>query len=679
VSDGALAFGRARISPALEWLEADGLGGFASGTAALERTRRYHALLLAAKTPPTGRVVLVNGYEAELATPEGVFALSSQRYAPDVVAPDGAAHLVHFEAEPWPRWTFALPGGRRIEHELFVPHGAPAIALAWRACGGPPQRAPGAPASQPSGAPAQRACGGPEGLVLRLRLLVSGRDYHALQHENAAFRFAPESRGDALVLRPYDGVPGIRVRANARFVPAPLWYRRFLYLRERERGLDALEDLAAPGVLEFELGSGEACLLLAAELPTETGLEDDAPVTLALDRLRARERARRTAFATPLARAADVYLVRRGEGRSVIAGYPWFTDWGRDSFVSLRGLCLATGRLDDAREILLTWAGSVSEGLLPNRFADAGDAPEYDAVDASLWYVIAVHACRDALARAGRPLGPAHAKRLDEAVAAILDGFVRGTRHAIRCDADGLVACGEPGVALTWMDARVDGRVITPRWGKPVEVQALWVNALRLASAREPRWRPLAERAGASFGARFWNDARGCLYDVVDCEGRPGANDDALRPNQIFAVGGLPLALLEGERARRVVELAEAALVTPLGLRSLAPGEPGYAGRYRGGVVERDGAYHQGTAWPWLLGPFVEAWLRVRGSSAAAKREARVRFLAPLTRHRCEAGLGHVSEIADGDAPHAPAGCPFQAWSLAEWLRLDALLAEGDA
>jgi predicted glycogen debranching enzyme len=362
--------------------------------------------------------------------------------------------------------------------------------------------------------------------------------------------------------------------------------------------------------------------------------------------------------------------VRRGAGHSIVAGYPWFTDWGRDTFIALRGLCLAGGRLDAAREIALAWADTVSDGMLPNRFVDDGEPPEFNAVDASLWYVVAV--C-ETLARSGQAVAGAERARLAAAVAAILDGYQKGTRYGIRVEGDGLVAAGEPGVQLTWMDARVGARVITPRSGKPVEVQALWVNALRLAGAAFARadWSALAARAQASFDARFWNERTGCLFDVVDDAHRPGVCDAAVRPNQILAVGGLPHALLDGARARRVVDVVEAKLWTPLGLRSLAPGEPGYAPRYAGGPEERDAVYHQGTAWAWLLGPFVEAWVRVRGSQPAAKREARERFVAPLLAHLGEAGLGHVSEIADAEPPHTPRGCPFQAWSTGELLRLE--------
>jgi predicted glycogen debranching enzyme len=262
----------------------------------------------------------------------------------------------------------------------------------------------------------------------------------------------------------------------------------------------------------------------------------------------------------------------------------------------------------------------------------------------------------------------------------VLEGYAQGTRHGIRLEADGLLAAGEPGLALTWMDAKVAEGAVTPRIGKPVEVQALWLNALKIGSEVWERGPAAFARGLKTFELRFWNEAQGFLHDVVDDGHRAGAVDSAFRPNQIFAVGGLPFPLITGPRARRIVDAVEERLLTPLGLRSLAREEPGYRPRYEGGVRERDGAYHQGTVWPWLLGPFVEAWVRVHGSTTDAKTEARRRFLAPLLRHLDEAGLGHVSELADGDAPHSPRGCPFQAWSVGEALRLDrVVLAEAAA
>jgi predicted glycogen debranching enzyme len=622
-----------KVNSRAEWLEADGLGGFASGTVCGIRTRRYHALLLAATTPPTGRYVLVNGFEAWLEHDGGSVALSSQAYAPDLVHPDGATRIVRFAADPWPTWTFALPNGGSIEHGLLVAPGRAAVMLYWRLHGG-------------------------NGGTLAVRPLVSGRDYHALHHENPACRMNAEVDGDRVVWRPYDGVPAIVARSNGAYTHAPDWYRNFLYAEERARGLDCLEDLAAPGIFRWDLAAGEATLTLAA-----SGHEPSEPFAS----LRTAEQTRRAGFATSLERAADAYVVRRGAGKTIVAGYPWFTDWGRDTFISLRGLCLVTGRLDEAGAILLEWAGAVSNGMLPNRFPDRGEEPEFNAVDAALWYVVAVDAFLQAV-----PALPARDRaRLAGAVSAILAGYARGTRYAIRVDDDGLLAAGEPGVQLTWMDAKLGDWVVTPRIGKPVEVQALWVNALRIGGAFDPAWTELAERASASFAARFWDEERAALHDVVDVDHRPGTIDRAMRPNQIFAVGGLPFALVDGPRARRIVDAVEGRLVTPLGLRSLAPDEPGYTPRYQGGCRDRDAAYHQGTAWPWLLGAFVEAWVRVRGGTMAAKSEARRRFLEPLIAHTSDAGIGHLPEIADGDPPHTPRGCPFQAWSVAEALRLD--------
>jgi predicted glycogen debranching enzyme len=635
----------------LEWLEADGLGGFASGTASGIRTRRYHALLLTATTPPTGRFVLVNSLEAWVETPAGNFALSSHRYLPGVVHPDGVQRLESFEADPWPRWTYRLQDGTHIRHELFVPHGSAAVALSWR------------------------LLEKHKSITLGVRPLLSGRDYHSLHQANGGFQFEPDVRSGQIVWRPYSGVPGVVAFASGLYTHSPEWYRRFFYEEERARGLDCVEDLAAPGIFRWDLGQGEAFFLLAAEGHEQHLLPAGVTAEACFRALRLDEQRRRDRLPSRLDRSAEAYLVRRGDGKSIVAGYPWFTDWGRDTFIALRGLCLARGRLDDARAILLEWAGAVSEGMLPNRFPDRGEEPEFNSVDASLWFVVAVYDFLEAMRGAGHEVDSRDEQALTDAVESILAGCARGTRYGIRLDDDGLLAAGQPGLALTWMDALVRGVPVTPRSGKPVEVQALWLNALYLAGRASARWREIFVRGLETFRRRFWNGEGEYLFDVVDVEHRPGTADFTFRPNQIFAVGGLPLALLEGEQARRVVEQVEARLLTPLGLRTLAPGEPGYVPRYQGGATERDGAYHQGTAWPWLLGPFVEAWVRVRGNTAQARREARARFLAPLLGQLDAAGLGHLPEIADAEPPHTPRGCPFQAWSLAEALRLDHLLA----
>jgi predicted glycogen debranching enzyme len=625
-----------------EWLEADGLGGFASGPVSGPRTRRYHALLLAASLPPSGRMVLVSGFQAQLETSRGErIPFVQQRYTPGVNSPDPVAPLREFSLDPWPQWTFALPGGKLIQ-EIFVPRGRAAVVLRWR--------------WQGSGK-----------MSLRLRPLFAGRDFHSLHQENAAFRFAPQEDGDNQRWQFYDGIPAVAAQSNAIYQHEPYWYRHFLYSEEEARGMDAVEDLAVPGLFLFNLDAAPAVLIFSApDLGTPLPAGDAVTVANQLDR---EERARRGAFTSPRLSSAESYLVSRGEGRTIIAGYPWFGDWGRDTFISMRGFFLATGRLRDARDILLAWADAVSQGMLPNRFPDHGEAPEYNSVDASLWYIIVVHeflslAAGDAELSTG-------SDRLLAAVAAILSGYQAGTRYGIHADRDGLLACGEPGVQLTWMDAKVGDWVVTPRIGKPVEVQALWLNALALAGAREPKWQALFEQGRETFRRRFWNDTLDCLFDVIDADHEPGKTDPKVRPNQIFAVGGLPLSLLDDRQARRVVQVVEEKLWTPLGPRSLSPDDPEYTAHYAGDVRHRDAGYHQGTVWPWLTGAFVEAWVRVQDNPALAKKAARERFLTPQLLRLDLAGLRHLPEIADGAAPHTARGCPFQAWSLAEILRLE--------
>jgi predicted glycogen debranching enzyme len=408
--------------------------------------------------------------------------------------------------------------------------------------------------------------------------------------------------------------------------------------------------------------------MLAAEGHAITDIES---IEARHAQVRSIEQARREYFSSPLERFADAYLVQRGKGKTLIAGYPWFGDWGRDTFISVRGLCIATRHLEEARDILLQWAGTVSEGMLPNRFPDQGEQPEFNSVDASLWYIIAVNDYLLATKKAPTRTCDSHAEKLAAAIDAILAGYSEGTRFGIRADRDGLLSAGEHGQQLTWMDARVDGREITPRIGKPVEIQALWLNALAIGAKFSARWQTLFEEGHAAFESKFWNEHAGYLADVIDCDYQPGVIDLTFRPNQIFAIGGLPLMLLSKDKARRVVDAIEALLLTPVGLRSLAPGEIGYAPYYTGDSRARDSVYHQGTVWPWLIGPFVEAWVRVRGNSPEAAAEARAKFLPPLYKHLHEAGLGHISEICDAEPPHTPRGCPFQAWSLGELLRLE--------
>jgi predicted glycogen debranching enzyme len=643
------------ISAALEWLEADGRGGFASGTAAGIRTRRYHALLLAAINPPTHRMVLINGFDAWIETPQGRFALTSQNYAPGIVHADGAGRVEQFTTEPWPIWKHRSEDGTELSQEIFVAREAQTTVLTWRLLN-------------------QR-----DGVKLFVRPFLSGRDYHSLHKENSAFRFEATPNGEKVRWSPYEGLPGIYAMYshNGRYHHEPLWYRNFLYEEERARGLDHTEDLASPGVFEWDLSAGEASWLLTTADSPALSLKRDMSIAKFQRCLRENESARRAAFRSQLHKAADAYLVTGRNGKTVIAGYPWFTDWGRDTFIAVRGLCLASGRLEDARDILLGWSQHVSEGMLPNRFPDQGEQPEYNSVDASLWFIIAAHELLQAGVGKVGLLSASNRRALQDAIEAILEGYSRGTRYGIRMDADGLLRSGEKGVQLTWMDAKVGEWIVTQRAGKPVEIQALWLNALKIASAFSSGWVEHFQLGLGSFRKKFWNNERRCLFDVTDANHREGENDGSMRPNQVFAIGGLPFQLIEGARALDVVSTVQRELLTPLGLRSLGQGEPGYAPRCEGGVRERDGAYHQGTVWPWLIGPFVEAWLRVHGNTGENRREARHKFLKPLLQHLAEAGLGHISEIADADAPHTPRGCPYQAWSLGELLRLEhTVLAE---
>jgi predicted glycogen debranching enzyme len=635
----------------LEWLEPNGRGGFASGTVAGANTRRYHALLLVARKPPSERVVLVNHLD-EWVDLEGHRTPLSTNLYPGAVYPVGYQFCTSFELAPWPTWTYAI-GDLLIERALFVPHRRDMVVVRWR-----------------------RLDTAPPSLVLQVRPMLSGRDYHATHHENAALNPTGEVGENTVRWRPYADLPDVRAWHNGTYGPQPDWYRHVQFPVEAQRGLDSDEDWWSPGELSWSLAPGATATLV---LTTELNGTVDAD-HLARDEQRRRTAIRvsrtRDALVADLWQAADAYLSVRGSGQTIVAGYPWFTDWGRDAFVSLPGLCLVTGRYDIAWQIIEAFAQAISRGMVPNRFPDVGEQPEYNTIDASLWFIDALDrylAYTGDLARIQAIGWPA--------VRAIVDGYRHGTRFNIRLDHDGLIAWGEPGAQLTWMDAKVGEWVVTPRQGKPVEIQALWIRALSVAEVLaehggESRYaescRQDRSRAIRSFQQRFWYGAGGYLYDVID---GPDGDDPALRPNQLYAVA-LCEDLLTPERARAVLDVVEAQLLTPVGLRTLAPTDPRYQAHCEGTVAQRDGAYHQGTVWPFLLGVFVSAWLKVHGRGPAQRAHAR-QFLDGVAVHLQDACLGQISEIFDGDAPHAPRGCVAQAWSVAEPLRV--LVEELDA
>jgi predicted glycogen debranching enzyme len=631
-----------------EWLETNGIGGFASSTIIGLNTRRYHGLLVAALKPPVERFVLLSKFEETLLIDGQPFDLSANRY-PGVVHPQGFRYLKQFRLDPFPVFTYEIEG-IEIEKSVFLIQGENSTVIQYELRkNNHPER--------------------PRNLWLELRPLIAFRDYHSTTHENGSLNPAIERRPGVTSVAPYQGLPSLHLAHNAAEVrKIGDWYRNFEYDAERERGLDFHEDLFNPLVFRFDLGLQKQAAVIASTEPRDVrnaGAHRQAEITRRQNA--ARSLPIEDGFAQDLAVAADQYIVSRGEQKTVIAGYHWFSDWGRDTMIALPGVTLPTGKHEVARSILRTFAQHVDRGMLPNRFPDAGETPEYNTVDATLWFF---EAARAYLAYTGDQEFVCN--ELYPVFADIISWHVRGTRYGIKVDASGLLSSGEPGVQLTWMDAKVGDWVVTPRRGKPVEIQALWYNALCIMEdlarrvgdeAEQKRYRSMATVASWSFNRLFWNESAGCLYDVVN--GAPP--DPSIRPNQIFAVS-LRHSMLSAERARAVVAKVREHLLTPYGLRSLAASDPQYRGRYSGGPLERDGAYHQGTVWPWLMGPFLTAYVKVNGDSDVARRQAR-EWLTPLRQHLSDAGLGHISEIFEGDPPHRPCGCIAQAWSVAEVLR----------
>ena len=639
-----------------EWLETNGIGGFACSTLIGLNTRRYHALLTAATNPPAGRVVLLSKMEEILQLGERRFELSANRYR-DVAHPRGYEYLASFRLDPFPTFRYRCEDVQ-IEKAVFLVQGENTVVIEYAL----------------TGDLRGRACS------LEVRPLIAFRDYHSTTHSNDAIYRNVATQGGLAMVSPYPGLPSLYFAHDAQSIdPAGFWFYNFEYERERERGLDSLEDLYSPFLLRFNLAQQPSATVVASTLQRHS--EDAAE--LREHEIRRRTRIARASsiddpFATLLASAADQFIVSRGDQKSVIAGYPWFADWGRDTMISLPGLTLVTGRYDDARAILRAYAGSIDQGMLPNRFLDSGDMPEYNTVDATLWMFHAVHE----FLRYTRDYDFIEAE-IYHPLSNVIAWHERGTRYGIHLDSDGLLHAGAEGEQLTWMDARVPdasghSREVTPRIGKPVEIQALWHNALcvmaHLASVfgdptASAHYTALAARTCERFRQVFWNDAVGGLFDVL---GEGGEPDASVRPNQIFAVS-LPYPLLPSEQALQVVEVVEWELLTPYGLRTLSPRDPNYRGRYEGGPASRDGAYHQGTVWPWLLGPFLTAYVKVHGGTALdTQRDARSRadhFLDSLRDHLTQAGLGQISEVFDGDFPHRPGGCIAQAWSVAEVLR----------
>jgi predicted glycogen debranching enzyme len=632
----------------LEWLETNGRGGFASSTVIGANTRRYHGLLTAALFPPVRRHVLLSRVE-EVIEPEGRAVELACNFYPGVVHPQGHQFLSSFRLDPFPISTYWV-GERGLEKAVFLVGGEDTVVVRYTLFAGP-------------------------GCFLQVRPFIAFRDYHALTKRNETLDRRMERRDGTVSIHPYGDLPTLHFHHDAReVIPHGDWWMRNQYPREAERGLDFEEDLFSPFALRFELSTGASVFVMAS---IDRAARPDARTLERAERERRREivasaRRRIPALDERLALAADSYVVEReGGGRTIIAGYPWFTDWGRDTMISLPGLCLATGRFNDARDILTTFAKALDRGMIPNVFPDAGQTPEYNNVDGTLWFV---RACGQYVAASG-DLESARAVLLP-ALGEVIRHHRAGTRYGIRVEEDGLLRAGDAGTQLSWMDARVGEWVVTPRAGKPVEVQALWIDALETtaelarqlgddAGARECL--DLARAARESFARRFWYAEGGYLYDVIDCP--DGRDDPTLRPNQVFALAVPKTPLLETSRARSVLSVVERELLTPYGLRTLARGDHRYMARYGGDPRARDGAYHQGTVWPWLIGPYVSAYLSVHGRSASAAAKAKA-AIEPLLEFFWNEGVGQLPEVFDADPPHRPGGCSAQAWSVAEIVRV---------
>jgi glycogen debranching enzyme len=609
----------------MEWLETNGTGAFAMGTVAGVNTRRYHALLVASLKPPARRYVLLSRVEEEAVVGDLVITLACCQY-PGTLVNDGNDRLEEFRTDPCATWSYDL-GGVKMERQVYLIPARQAVVVRYRA-------------DVP--------------LTLRLRPFLAYRDYHSLTHANDSLDQRAETSPGIVRFAPYASLPALELRSAGEFRSDPHWYYNIEYLAELDRGLDFREDLFTPGVLTLQLAAGQWTPVCASIDGTKAVNPSPNPPP-----------------------KQDAFIVRRADGKpTIIAGYPWFTDWGRDTMISLPGLLIAPGCLDVAREIIQGFLQFRNQGIIPNRFPDSGERPEYNTVDATLWMFQAVRIWLEA--------GGDRAFLRDvfyPAAKEIIDWHRRGTWYNIRVDpVDHLLAAGSHNTQLTWMDAKAGDWVVTPRHGKPVEVNALWHAALSLMtqwaeSLGDPdaaNYRIEADRVRESFRASFWNPGRGCLYDVLAPEG-PVAK---LRPNQIFAVS-LPFGLLDGDQQQAVVRMVERELLTPVGLRTLERGDPDYKPRYQGSPVERDGAYHQGTVWPWLLGPFIDAYLAAFGktdTNLAYCRDLVVKLEAEAARSGC---VGFIAEIYDAEEPRFPRGCPAQAWSMAEIARVKAAYGWG--
>lgn len=640
-----------------EWLTSNRIGAYASSTAAGCNTRRYHGLLVAATEPPMGRLVALSQVSEQLLVGEAAYDLATIEF-PDTLRPNGVANLVEFRNDVAPTFVHRA-GGLEVTKEIILADSANTVAVRYTARGGE--------------------------AVLRLMPFVALRDFHHLRKFRADHQMTFETTPSGAVVHDRSGpLPPLYLSAGqAPFEPAPQWWYRFHYRADLARGQEGFEDLYSPGEFVFELSDGQ---------PREFTASLGEPRTLGFDETVSQKRHRiaevvgglgggADVTTRRLAAASDAFIVQRhfpsaSAAWTILAGYHWFADWGRDAFIALPGLLLATGRFDRARDVFRTFADHIADGMIPNRFDDYSAAAHYNSIDASLWFIVAAE--RYLQASGDEDFWQT---TLMPAAVAILRAYQDGTRFDIHADADGLLMGGSHRTQLTWMDVALGEEVVTPRHGKCVEINALWHSAHRIIAERcrgidgdlAERCRTQASLIASALNRAFWNDQADCLHDCIT-DGQP---DPAIRPNQIFAVS-LPHSPLPPERQASVVRVVQEKLLTPMGLRSLSPEDPRYRRRYGGSWESRDRAYHQGTVWAWLIGPFIEAYLRVHDAGSFAIAQAR-QWMSAFDEHLEVAGLGTVSEIFDGDPPHAPRGCIAQAWSVGEVLRAKRLVDSASA
>lgn len=634
----------------LEWLETNGLGGWASASVSGCNTRRYHGLLVAATNPPTERLALVSKLDECIIIGDKRIELGTNDYG-DIVHPTGFTHIQKFSKTFFPEWLYESDG-IQMKKTIAMVHGENTTLIIYE------------------------ILKSPSSFTMELLPLISARGYHALknrhnniwwdaQFSDGIFRTQPNEQAPVV----YMSIPG------ASYTHRPDWFHKFNYAVDKYRGQEFEEDLFNHGIFNVELKEGDSLGIIVS---TQDPAERSAHQLLTTERKRRQlllENAPEDETTRKLILAADQFIVQRKiynsqgnvePGATVIAGYHWFTDWGRDTMISLPGLCICTGRFDDAKRILAAFASSVSQGMLPNRFRDYGEEPEYNNVDGTLWFFIAVY--KYLQASGDREFVLQH---ILPVLGNIIDWHQKGTRYQIKETGDGLLYSAEDGVQLTWMDAKVGDWVVTPRKGKAVEVNALWYNALCIFAkllhlknehAQAGKFEERAQITKESFSTRFWNEQKQCLFDVVDDEVR----DERIRPNQLFAIS-LPFPLLDGDKANAVISVVSEKLYTPVGLRSLPSDDHDYVGVYGGDVWHRDASYHQGTVWSWLLGPYIDAIIKT--NSLQGLKEAR-KIINDFKYHLYEGAIGSISEIFDGDAPHHSRGCIAQAWSVAEVLRV---------